>query len=106
MPPVTLKARSSIWLKMATVFDADDDMEPSGWSPRQRELIWLDNSAPEAILSYLRKDGGETILTVINLSDSDVRSKKEKDSHINSRPVGNHRVPHIAWDILSLRGIP
>lgn len=37
------------------------------------ELTWLDNDAPEAILSFVRTFGGERIVTVINLTDKPVK---------------------------------
>jgi len=33
------------------------------------ELIWINNSEPESILSFLRKKGGEEILVILNLSN-------------------------------------
>lgn len=40
---------------------------------KRGELTWLDNDAPEAVMSYLRVTGGEQILTVVNLSGTSVR---------------------------------
>ena len=37
------------------------------------EVVWLDNNAPGAVLSYLRHSGGEQILTVVNLADRPVK---------------------------------
>lgn len=39
------------------------------------EVVWLDNNAPEAVLSYLRKSDKEQILTVINLTGHHVSVK-------------------------------
>jgi cyclomaltodextrinase / maltogenic alpha-amylase / neopullulanase len=39
------------------------------------DVIWLDNDAPEAILSFLRRTGEEEILTVVNLTGQDVRAR-------------------------------
>ena len=39
----------------------------------QGDVIWLDNDAPNAVLSYLRQTNGEEILTVVNLTGRDVR---------------------------------
>ena len=36
-------------------------------------LAWLDNDAPDAVLSYLRTLGDEQILTVVNLTGRQVR---------------------------------
>ena len=36
------------------------------------EVVWLDNDKPEGVLSFLRENGGEKILAVINLSVQDV----------------------------------
>lgn len=36
------------------------------------ELVWLDNDAPTAVVSYLRTSGSEKILTVLNLADKAV----------------------------------
>jgi hypothetical protein len=41
----------------------------------QGELVWLDNEAPAAVLSYLRTAGNEKLLTVINLTDKPVSAK-------------------------------
>lgn len=37
------------------------------------EVIWLDNDAPDAVLSYLRTIGDEQLLTVVNLTGQEVR---------------------------------
>jgi len=39
----------------------------------QGEVVWLDNDAPEAVLSYLRTLGDEKILTVVNLTKTPVK---------------------------------
>lgn len=39
------------------------------------EVTWLDNDKPEAVLSFLRENGGDKILVVINLSAQDVSVK-------------------------------
>ena len=39
----------------------------------QGELAWLDNDAPEAVLSFARKLGDGQVLAVINLTDKPVR---------------------------------
>jgi glycosidase len=39
------------------------------------ELVWLDNDAPTAVVSYLRTSGSEKILTVLNLTDKAVNTK-------------------------------
>jgi sRNA-binding carbon storage regulator CsrA len=36
-------------------------------------FVWLDNDAPDAVLSYLRTFGDEQILTVVNLTGRQVR---------------------------------
>jgi glycosidase len=33
------------------------------------DLVWIDNSAPESVLSFLRRKGADEILVVINLSN-------------------------------------
>ncbi len=33
------------------------------------EVIWINNSEPDSVLSFLRKKGGEEILTILNLSN-------------------------------------
>lgn len=38
----------------------------------QGEVVWLENDAPNAVLSYLRTAGAEKILTVVNLSGKPV----------------------------------
>ncbi len=35
------------------------------------ELIWIDNSEPDNVLSFLRKKGNEEILVMLNLSNRD-----------------------------------
>ncbi len=35
---------------------------------RRGDLVWLDNSDPSRVLTYLRRDGEETVLVAINLS--------------------------------------
>ena len=37
------------------------------------EVVWLDNDAPKAALSYVRTFGDERVLTAVNLSDKSVR---------------------------------
>jgi len=37
------------------------------------EVVWLDNDAPEAVLSFRRVCGGEQILTVVNLTGTPVK---------------------------------
>ncbi len=39
------------------------------------EVVWLDNDKPEVVLSFLRENNGERILSVINLSAQDVSVK-------------------------------
>jgi len=39
----------------------------------QGELAWLDNDAPEAVLSFARKQGDGQVLAVINLTDKPVK---------------------------------
>jgi glycosidase len=41
----------------------------------QGDLVWLDNDAPAAVLSYLRTCGNEKILTVLNLTSKPVNAK-------------------------------
>jgi glycosidase len=41
----------------------------------QGEVVWLDNDAPSAVLSYLCVSGNEKILTVLNLTDKTVNVK-------------------------------
>ena len=41
----------------------------------QREVVWLNNDAPEAVLSYLRTSGNGKILTVLNLTGNPVNVK-------------------------------
>jgi glycosidase len=36
------------------------------------ELIWINNTAPESVLSFLRKKGEDEILVILNLSNRDV----------------------------------
>ena len=38
----------------------------------QGEVVWLDNDAPEAILSFLRQTDAEEILTVVNLTGQEI----------------------------------
>lgn len=37
------------------------------------ELVWLDNDAPAAVLSFLRRSGDEEVLSVVNLSGEDTK---------------------------------
>ncbi|MCY2990578.1 MAG: alpha-glucosidase C-terminal domain-containing protein [Planctomycetota bacterium] len=32
-------------------------------------VVWLDNDQPDSVLSFLRRESGEDILSVVNLSD-------------------------------------
>jgi glycosidase len=41
----------------------------------QGDVVWLDNDAPTAVLSYLRTSGNEKILTVLNLTSNPVTVK-------------------------------
>jgi glycosidase len=41
----------------------------------QGELTWLDNGAPEAVLSFARTLGGERLITVVNLTGQPVNVK-------------------------------
>lgn len=36
------------------------------------ELIWIDNTAPDSVLSFLRKSGKDEVLVILNLSNRDV----------------------------------
>lgn len=48
------------------------------------EVVWLDNDAPGAVLSYLRQSGGEQVLTVVNLADRPVKVRVAISSMVSS----------------------
>jgi glycosidase len=49
------------------------------------EVMWLGNDQPQSVLSYIRNDGREQILTIVNLSNYPVSFKIESTEYIRNR---------------------
>lgn len=71
------------------------------------ELVWVKNSSPENIVSFLRKSADLEVLTLINFTDHPVRFSVESD-FLKSPLLGNgeigkgqYELPAFGWLILN-----
>lgn len=60
------KARFALCQKLSALRKAEKTLTKG-------DVVWVDNDAPERVLSFQRVQGGERILTAVNLSDKPVR---------------------------------
>jgi glycosidase len=60
------------------------------------DVIWLNNSVPERVVTIMRQDGNDAFVLLVNLSSSKASGSVELDAAEEFQPVNIDGVPKLA----------